>query len=91
MGNAAYAMVTELSRLGHEVTVFTPGSNVPAPEQARYGAGNSQMSIVLAASMTALLVHGLVDVQYFKNDLAIFFWMLVALSAIDDETQTTLS
>lgn len=33
------------------------------------------------AAMVALLVHGLVDVPYFKNDLAFLFWMIVALGA----------
>lgn len=32
-----------------------------------------------AAAMIALLVHGLVDVPYFKNDLAFLFWMLVGM------------
>ncbi|OIO07346.1 hypothetical protein AUJ35_02245 [Candidatus Falkowbacteria bacterium CG1_02_41_21] len=32
----------------------------------------------LGAAMVAILVHGLVDVPYFKNDLAVFFWLLVA-------------
>jgi len=32
----------------------------------------------LGAAMVAILVHGLVDVPYFKNDLATFFWLLVA-------------
>ncbi len=31
------------------------------------------------AAMVALLVHGLVDVPYFKNDLAFLFWTIVAL------------
>jgi O-antigen ligase len=30
--------------------------------------------------MTALLVHGLVDVPYFKNDLAVTFWILIILT-----------
>lgn len=33
------------------------------------------------AAMVALLVHGLVDVPYFKNDLAFLFWIIVALGA----------
>jgi O-antigen ligase len=32
----------------------------------------------LGAAMIAILVHGLVDVPYFKNDLAVFFWLLIA-------------
>lgn len=31
----------------------------------------------LAAAMITLLVHGLVDVPYFKNDLAILWWIVV--------------
>ncbi len=31
------------------------------------------------AAMIALLVHGLVDVPYFKNDLAFLFWILVGI------------
>ncbi len=31
--------------------------------------------------LTALLVHGLVDVPYFKNDLSLIFWIILALSA----------
>lgn len=30
-----------------------------------------------AAAMAALLVHGLVDVPYFKNDLAVLFWLIL--------------
>lgn len=36
----------------------------------------------LAAAMVALLVHGLVDVPYFKNDLSAIFWLLLALLSI---------
>lgn len=32
------------------------------------------------AAMSALLAHGLVDVPYFKNDLAMLFWILLALA-----------
>jgi len=32
------------------------------------------------AAMVALLAHGLLDVPYFKNDLAILFWTIVALA-----------
>lgn len=32
----------------------------------------------LMASMSIILIHGLVDVPYFKNDLAVMFWMMLA-------------
>jgi putative inorganic carbon (HCO3(-)) transporter len=36
---------------------------------------------MLVASMAALLVHGLVDVPYFKNDLSMLFWLLLAFAS----------
>jgi putative inorganic carbon (HCO3(-)) transporter len=37
---------------------------------------------VLIAAMIYILIHGLVDTTYWKNDLAIIFWLLIALSCI---------
>lgn len=37
------------------------------------------MVIGLICAMTVIIVHGLVDVPYFKNDLAVQFWLLVAM------------
>ncbi|MFC1721821.1 O-antigen ligase family protein [Patescibacteria group bacterium] len=34
------------------------------------------------AAMIVLLVHGLIDVPYFKNDLAILFWTIIGLLTI---------
>jgi O-antigen ligase len=42
---------------------------------------------ILVISMTVLLVHGLVDVPYFKNDLSILFWALVGLTIVSDNTK----
>lgn len=36
----------------------------------------------LVAAMVAIIVHGLVDVPYFKNDLAVIFWLLLALVSL---------
>lgn len=36
--------------------------------------------VISSAAMIALLVHGLVDTPYFKNDLAPVFWLLMILS-----------
>jgi O-antigen ligase len=33
--------------------------------------------LILKAGMFVLLVHGLVDVPYFKNDLAVLWWMIL--------------
>jgi len=34
------------------------------------------------AVVGVILIHGLVDVPYFKNDLAVMFWMLIILTVI---------
>ncbi len=34
---------------------------------------------LLLASMSTILIHGLVDTPYFKNDLSIIFWLIIAL------------
>jgi hypothetical protein len=37
------------------------------------------LNIGLICAMVVMVVHGLVDVPYFKNDLAVIFWLLVAM------------
>jgi len=39
----------------------------------------------LMAAMFALIVHGLVDVPYFKNDLSMLFWLIIGLMEIQHE------
>ena len=41
------------------------------------------------APLLAILIHGLVDVPYFKNDLAIVFWMLIFLTTFVFKTEKT--
>ncbi|HEX9664550.1 MAG TPA: O-antigen ligase family protein, partial [Patescibacteria group bacterium] len=43
---------------------------------------NKLINIGLLGAMISILVHGLVDVPYFKNDLAVLFWILIALNII---------
>jgi len=40
------------------------------------------INIGLICAMAAIIVHGLVDVPYFKNDLAVMFWLLVAMMSM---------
>lgn len=42
----------------------------------------------LVASMIIILIHGLVDVPYFKNDLATFFWLLLGLRMVEAKFST---
>ena len=44
---------------------------------------NYQLLITLSAVMITIFIHGLVDVPYFKNDLAIFFWLLIGVSLLE--------
>ena len=38
------------------------------------------IGVATLAAFIAFLVHGIVDTPYFKNDLAVFFWILFALT-----------
>lgn len=41
--------------------------------------------IAAQAALVALIGHGLVDTPYFKNDLAILFWLLIALCLFEND------
>ena len=43
------------------------------------GGADRYIALGLLSAMIAIIVHGLVDVPYFKNDLAIIFWVLLAI------------
>lgn len=43
---------------------------------------NKNLSLALFSSMLVIVIHGLVDVPYFKNDLSILFWIIISLLAI---------
>lgn len=43
---------------------------------------NRAVVLGLAMAMVAILVQGMVDVPYFKNDLAVMFWILVSLVSL---------
>jgi len=45
------------------------------------------LGVLLA--MVAIVVHGLVDVPYFKNDLSLLFWALAGLAAAGQKTLKT--
>lgn len=80
--NVALNMWTETGLLGLVSFVWllvqafrvswTGWTSGPAPWRA------IQLGIVLA--MVAIIVHGLVDVPYFKNDLALEFWTFLGLA-----------
>lgn len=45
----------------------------------------SPLHFALIIAMLTLLVHGLVDATYWKNDLSVLFWMLLALGYVARE------
>ena len=47
-----------------------------------YRARQDPEAIILAAVMVAIVVYGIVDVPYFKNDLSVMFWMWLGSVAI---------
>src|SRR3989344_1889622 len=47
------------------------------PDQV--GDENHWLTLGFIAAMIAVIVHGLVDVPYFKNDLAVLFWIIIGL------------
>ncbi len=86
--NLFLAVWSELGLLGLAgfalifIWYFKNGLAKPAPSP--YQGENEKMraiNIILVASMIAVLVHGLVDVPYFKNDLAMMFWLFIILMA----------
>jgi len=45
---------------------------------------SKKLSFILIAAMIYILIHGLVDTTYWKNDLSIIFWLLIALNYTND-------
>lgn len=43
---------------------------------------NSVIALGLFGSMSVVLFHGLFDVPYFKNDLSVLFWIIIALLSL---------
>lgn len=68
---------TEIGLFGMLAIVFVLGYATYLSNKIRKN--NKMIGAGLLAMITALVVHGLVDVPYFKNDLAFLFWVLIAV------------
>jgi O-antigen ligase len=70
--------------------VVTWFKNAVRSVRAQFAEGSTARylsKLVLIAPLIAMLVHGLVDVPYFKNDLALLFWLFAWLViAAQDES-----
>ncbi len=49
-----------------------------------------RVSWIAMAPLIAILIHGLVDVPYFKNDLAIAFWVLIFLTTMYEKKDSQI-
>lgn len=45
---------------------------------------SSNLALALMGAMIAMLIYGMVDVPYFKNDLSVLFWLIVGLMVISE-------
>ncbi|MDO8444025.1 MAG: hypothetical protein Q7S80_00785, partial [bacterium] len=43
---------------------------------------NYYLALCLMAAMSAILIHGLFDTTYFKNDLSAIFWLILAFAEL---------
>lgn len=50
-----------------------------------------RISFGISLALSYILLHGLIDVPYFKNDLSVLFWMLLALLLASGSTATTVT
>ena len=46
---------------------------------------NLKLEIAIMASMITIIVHGLVDTPYFKNDLSVLFWLIIGLGMVENQ------
>ena len=55
-----------------------PGANSSLKPEIKKG--SQLLKYFLLAAMIYLLVHGFIDTTYWKNDLSVIFWLLIALN-----------
>ena len=73
---------SELGLLGLLAFVWLIGRALLIAGRVYQGLGMGAEKYILlgtVAALTALVVHGMVDVPYFKNDLAVLFWLLIGI------------
>lgn len=75
---------TEIGLLGLAAFTWILAFLIVAPWRAYRRARSAQRALLwgLGAAFTMLLVHGLVDTPYWKNDLSLEFWVLAAITIV---------
>jgi O-antigen ligase len=51
-----------------------------------YKMQNGPFRLALITALTTILVHGLFDTTYFKNDLSAVFWLIIAIKFIYEQS-----
>ena len=82
--NIVFNFWSELGFFGLLVFVWLIGKQLFLSFRTTLKDKDRERFLILGAgtAMTAIIVHGLVDVPYFKNDLSLIFWTIIALTAI---------
>ncbi|PIS07344.1 hypothetical protein COT78_04275, partial [Candidatus Berkelbacteria bacterium CG10_big_fil_rev_8_21_14_0_10_43_13] len=50
--------------------------------QSLWSRRSELIPVCLMMAMAAILIHGLFDTTYFKNDLSSIFWLIIALAEV---------
>ena len=50
----------------------------------RHFKSNETVKLASILAMSAILIHGLFDTTYFKNDLSAMFWLIISISLIEN-------
>ncbi|HEX9503907.1 MAG TPA: hypothetical protein VF974_06345, partial [Patescibacteria group bacterium] len=50
-----------------------------AYKQYKKSQGQNPLAVAAGVYILIMLIHGLVDAPYFKNDLALLFWFMIAI------------
>ncbi|NIA18418.1 MAG: hypothetical protein GWO79_00900, partial [Actinobacteria bacterium] len=58
--------------------IRNPKSEIRNP----HGLKNKYLTSGLLGAMAVMVIHGMVDVPYFKNDLAVMFWVFIAMMGL---------
>ncbi|TAN57802.1 hypothetical protein EPN15_03055 [Patescibacteria group bacterium] len=78
--NLYLALLTQTGLLGFLVFIYLIVRFFQIIGVARYKLQDTRYALL--SSLSAILIHGLVDTPYFKNDLSIIFWLIIALMII---------
>jgi len=75
---------TELGLLGMALFVWIFGKTLLLINSLLKSSQSRGLALGFLGAILVILIHGLVDVPYFKNDLSVMFWVILAgVSALD--------